>query len=510
MAADPSVEPGGRLARSALVTAASIVATMGIGALLAVLVLVRFGKDAETDGFFAAYGVYGVLLTFAQSLRASVVARLVEDPSPFASLDRFLRAGLLVTACAAVPLVFLGGPLAGALTGDLGADARDTAREALALLWVAAGAHVIAALGAAALGARGDFAYPGLAYVAGGALAIGLLLALADSIGITAVAVGLAAGALFTSGCMLWRLAQAGYRPSFAMFERARGQTVRAAAMMVAGSGGMLTIQLMYTISLAFAARLEEGAVTLYTYAFFAAAVPAGAMSSTAAFVLAAPLSRTWDRRPRTLEPHLIAVYRVGAVLAVLLLALAALIGKDVLDLVVGGSLDSGDASTIVTTFLALAGVLLASTALPVPLLAAFATARYWAVAAVAGVALVAHAGASALAEGADTLEALGVAASFSAILFLVLICALTWKSELPRVLALLMRELAPPLVIALVTFGPPALVAIALPGPATRALAAAAGSFAFLMALRVRLPEHHELLMRLVRPRSGGGAPAL
>src|SRR4029453_16012704 len=123
---------------------------------------------------------------------------------------------------------------------------------------------------------------------------------------------------------------------------------------------------------------------------------------SPAAGVRAARLRRPWGRPRRPLEPHLVAVYRVGAVLAVLLLALAALVGQDVLDLVVGGSLDSGDASTIVTTFLALAGVLLASTALPVPLLAAFATARYWAVAAVAGVALVAHAGASALAEGAD------------------------------------------------------------------------------------------------------------
>jgi peptidoglycan biosynthesis protein MviN/MurJ (putative lipid II flippase) len=349
--------------------------------------------------------------------------------------------------------------------------------------------------------------------VLGGALAIALLLVLAGPVGITAVSLGLSAGALVTCTCMLLRLAQAGYRPRIVSLRRspqARGETLGAAAIMLAGSAGMLTVQLMYIVSIAFAARLEEGAVTLYTYAFFAAAVPAGAMSSTAAFVLAAPLARAWDRRPRTLEPHLIAVYRVGAVLSVVLLALGALVGEDVVELLVGGSLDGGDAGTIVATFLTLAGVLLASVAMPVPLLAGFAGRRYGAVAALAAVALLAHAGASAIGEGTGELEGLGIAASFSSVLFLVLICALTWRRDLAGLLLLLLRELARPLALAVVAFGPPSLLVLAVPGAATRAIAATAGLVAFGALLRSRLPEHHELLMRLARPRSGGGAAAL
>src|SRR5687768_4640739 len=95
----------GLFARSAIVTAASVIGSMGLGAVLAVLALLEFGKDAETDGFFAAYGVYAVLLTIAQSLRAAVVARLVEGPSLFASLDRFVGAALLIFLASGIPLV---------------------------------------------------------------------------------------------------------------------------------------------------------------------------------------------------------------------------------------------------------------------------------------------------------------------------------------------------------------------------------------------------------------------
>jgi hypothetical protein len=233
-------------------------------------------------------------------------------------------------------------------------------------------------------------------------------------------------------------------------------------------------------------------------------------MSNTAAFVLAAPLARTWDRRPRSLEPHLVAVYRVGAVVTVLLVAAAALVGEDVVELVLGGSLDAGDPRTIVSTFLALSGVLLAGAALPVPLLAAFANGRYVGVAVVAAAALVLQTAVSAGAEAAGELELLGLAASAGALAFLALVAYLTWRSELGHVLALLARELARPLALAVLAYGPALALALAVPGAAVRAVAAAVATIAFLRLLRARLPEHHELLMRLVRPGSGGGAPAL
>ena len=48
---------GGGVARSAAITSVSQATSMVAGGVLAVLVAVRIGNNAHTDGFFAAYGV---------------------------------------------------------------------------------------------------------------------------------------------------------------------------------------------------------------------------------------------------------------------------------------------------------------------------------------------------------------------------------------------------------------------------------------------------------------------
>ena len=87
-----------RIAGNALATAGLQVATMALGAVLAIFIVLKFGKNARTDGLFAAYGVYGFILLLAQSMRVTIVARLVEGPSVFAAVDRFLGACLLYTS----------------------------------------------------------------------------------------------------------------------------------------------------------------------------------------------------------------------------------------------------------------------------------------------------------------------------------------------------------------------------------------------------------------------------
>ena len=54
------------MASNAAITALTQIASMGLGAAIAVVILLRFGKDADTDGLFAAYGVYGVMVVIAQ------------------------------------------------------------------------------------------------------------------------------------------------------------------------------------------------------------------------------------------------------------------------------------------------------------------------------------------------------------------------------------------------------------------------------------------------------------
>jgi len=497
------------IARNAIVTAASITGSMVLGAVLAVVVLLEFGKDAETDGFFAAYGVYALLLTIAQSLRASVVPRLVDGRSLFANVDRFVGAALLIFLLAGIPLVALGAPLAELLIGDLGDEARDAAREALAILWVASGAHLLAALGAATLAVRGEFGAPGLAYVFGGTLAIALLLALSGELGIAAVSVGLAAGSLLGAGIMFLRLWQAGYRPRLAGLT-GRARTLSGAAVMFAGSIGALGVQLMYVVSVAFAARIGEGSVTLYTYAFFGAVLLVGATSSTSAIVLAAPLSRTWDRRPESLEPHLLSVFRVGVALVVPIFAVVALVGDEVGDLVLGGSIGGGDVDRIVVTFLALVGVVIASVATPVPLLAAFAASRYGAVVALTTLALGLHVAGSAVALETSSLEVLGGAASVSSLFGLGLLAAVVWGRRFPTTLMVLAGELGRVVAVAALAFLPLGVPAVLVGGPVAHVAAALVGIGAFAMVLRRRLPEHWELLLRLATPLSGGRlAPA-
>ncbi len=103
-----------------------------------------------------------------QSLRLTVVARLVESETPWQTFDRFLGAGLSLVAIAIVVQLLFGGPIADVLTGNLGTAAQDLARNTLDILCIAIVGQLVAALGAAVLAMRNEFRYPGLAYVAGG------------------------------------------------------------------------------------------------------------------------------------------------------------------------------------------------------------------------------------------------------------------------------------------------------------------------------------------------------
>ena len=492
------------IAGSALVTSATVVATMGLGAVLALLIVLKFGKTPRTDGLLAAYGVYGLLLTLAQSTRASVAARLVEGPSMWANLDRLMGGAAVLALGGLVPLVLLAAPVAELLTGELPEEAADTARTALAVLWIAAAAHLVAALGAAALGTRGEFALPGIAYVAGGMLAILLTFLLADPLGIDAVAVGVAAGGVLTAATIAFRLARVGYRPSGAGV-RAPRAALTAARVIAIGSVGYVIAQATYVISVAFAATLEPGAVTLYSYGFFAAALVMGASSGSAGIVLAAPVSRDWDRRPESLLPHLATVTRGGLLLVLPALGVMALAGNELVELVLGSKLDADDPLTVAGTFLALGGLMVASAALPVPMLAAFATGRYGGVAWIALATVVIHLPLSVLGAELGSDETIAAAASVSAVISLAALLALVLGRLSGRGWLAIAGELVPMAAAAVAAFGAAGLLALALGGGAWDVLAALLGLVLFAAALRLLRPAAWQLALRLSAPLRGG-----
>jgi len=488
-----------RVAGSAAITAVFQIVAMAIGGVIAILVVGQFGKTPRSDGVFAAYGLYGLIYILAATLRSTVVARLAEDPSLFRALDRYIGGALVVFAVAALPLVILGKPVAALLTGSLPHAAEDAAHSALAIFWLAAGAHLVAALGAATLAVRAEFALPGIAYVIGGAVSAGLLVALSGPLGTDAVPVGLAGGAALTATIVFVRLAQIGYRPDPRLVWPS-GLAGRAAVVMLIGAIPQLISQIMYTVSLAFAAHLHAGSVTLFSYAFFAALLVIGATSFPATIVLAAPLAQDWDRRPESLEPHLVTVLRAGLILVAPVLALAALSGDELIQLVLGGSLSAHDADTIVGTFLVFTGIIVISIAVALPILAAFATGRYLRLAVLSASTAAFHVAANFAVLGAHRVQALAGVSSLDALLFLLLILRMTFGAAAWRVALTLAREAAVVAGAAGVAFVPPALLSLVVGGGVAELAAWIVGTAAFVAVVR-RLPGHWDLVRRMLQP---------
>jgi peptidoglycan biosynthesis protein MviN/MurJ (putative lipid II flippase) len=196
----------------------------------------------------------------------------------------------------------------------------------------------------------------------------------------------------------------------------------------------------------------------------------------------------------------MLAVFRVGLTFAIPLIAGAAVAGTEVVDLVLGGSLTHGDANTLVGAFLGLSGLIVAMIAVPVPLLASFSRSRYLAVAIVSLVTVVLQTALCALALQLDSLEAIAVAASISAIVFLSFLLGLLYEGWPGQALALHARETLRVMVPAALAFGPAALAGLAA-GGAWRLLWAALALGVYVLLVRATLPENWSLAQRVVAP---------
>jgi peptidoglycan biosynthesis protein MviN/MurJ (putative lipid II flippase) len=470
---------------------------MALGAVIALVILLRFGKNRETDGLFAAYGVYGVLVVIAQTFRTTIVARLVEGSSLFAALDRYLGAIGVIFLGAAVPLVALGDPLAHLLIGKLGSTATHTARTALLVLWLAAGAQLTSALLAAALAVREEFALPGAAYVMGGIVSIAGVVGLAPVLGIQAVPLALCLGGATTAGLMLTRLARLGYRPSPAGLVPDRRSVARAGLLLWAAVGA-ISGQVAYVITIGFAARLGEGSPTLYTYANFAFLLFMAAIAGSMTIVLAPRIAETWDRRPESLHGPMLEVVRAGLMMIAPVVAVVAIAGPAVARL----ALDAGDARTVVDVVLVLSGGLVGGIALVVPLIAIFTQGRYGTLAAIAAAGVVLQFVLCAVALGLHSLVALAAASLATGLIMAVVTLVVVLGSEAGAALRSTGREVAHVGAVAALAFAP-ALALGVVGGAVVRPLAALLGLAVFLAVGPRALPRHWELALRVLGPLS-------
>ncbi len=349
-----TASPGlGSLGSGALTAASTLVVT-GASALAGVIIAREFGLNDETDGFFAAYGVFIVIVLAAQAIRIAVLpslARARDDRRLASDLAGYAAALAVVAVPAAILAEVASEPVANLLTG--GSSGSDTAQNAAAetLRWVvpAACAYLFAGLAASGLAALDDYATAAFGYGAGSVLGIALILVRVDDDGIIAVAWGMTLNAIVALAIPLAGLAYrarvtrmpvGAVRPTGLPIRRRLGWFATAAAL-------PLALQLVYVVCLPFAAREGEGAQTSFAYAYIGAAALVAVTASSLGLVTSVPLTRAGVESAGSARHVVSSSWLVLAVIGGATGAFA-LAGAEIVEAVLGSAYE-GDAATEVT-----------------------------------------------------------------------------------------------------------------------------------------------------------------
>ena len=288
-----SPERGRSAVRSGAFTGLSYVALSVAAAVAGAVLAHKFGRNRETDGFLAAYGVYLVLVLGAQAFRMVVVPDLTRAETEGRLSEEF-RAYVLAFLAVAVPATILAALFSGfwgeLVTGRLPKDSAVIAADALPWLIPAAFAQLLAALAASALAARDSYAPAALAFALGGVGGVVFFLLAADAHGLVSLAWGLALNGAIAIGIPAVVLVRRGSR-----LRRHRGVPLRLGYrlwQLFYGAAVPLALQGLYLIALRFAGGTGEGNVTSLSYAYLLAATFTSATAFSLSLIAAAPLTR--------------------------------------------------------------------------------------------------------------------------------------------------------------------------------------------------------------------------
>lgn len=281
--------PWGGSATAGIVTAASMVVTSAAAAAVGVLIARYFGRNARTDGFFAAYGVYLVLNLAAASVRVVVLPGLARGRAAAALVGE--TGGYAVAfGVAALPVLALTMAFPEWLAHELtaSAEARAVAREALPWLGAAAVAQLYAGLAASALAALDSYAVAAVGFALGGIGGLATLIALVGE-GIIAVSYGLAVNGVLSLSI-----------PVVALAWRARGRALQRPAprltqrLVVLAEGIIypLALQALILVALRSASQIGVGSATSFSYAYLIASSLVVIVATSLALVLTVPLTR--------------------------------------------------------------------------------------------------------------------------------------------------------------------------------------------------------------------------
>jgi O-antigen/teichoic acid export membrane protein len=253
----------------------------------------KFGRDKETDGFLAAYGVYLVLVLGAQAFRMVVVPDLTRAEAE-GRLGAEFRAYAIAFLAVAVPATVLTAAFSHfwgeLITGRLPEVSAQVAADALPWLVPAAFAQLIASLTASALAAKDSYIPAALGFALGGICGVVFFVLAADSHGLVSLAWGLALNGAVAIALPMIALFLRGSRPG-----RHRGVPLRLRYRLwrlLYGAAVPLALQGLYLIALRFAAGTGEGNVTSLSYAYLLAATFVSATAFSLSLISAAPLTR--------------------------------------------------------------------------------------------------------------------------------------------------------------------------------------------------------------------------
>jgi hypothetical protein len=290
--------PGlGSLASAALTAVSTLVVT-GFAAVVGVVIAHHFGRTEQTDGFFAAYGVFIVIVLASQAIRVAILpplARARQEGRLAGEVAGFATA----LAVAALPLLLLGWfaaqPVADLLTGSESETAQDVCAAALRWLVPAGIAYLFAGVAASGLAALDDYAIAALGYALGGTAALIEIVLRVDDDGIAALYRGVALNGAIALAVPVLGLAVHATRtrmPRQAV--RPRGAGLRSRLAVFATAAALpIALQLLYVVCIPFAGRVEPGAVTSFGYAYIGAASFVSITAFSIGLVSSVPLTRS-------------------------------------------------------------------------------------------------------------------------------------------------------------------------------------------------------------------------
>ena len=352
-----------RLARAGALIAAAGLMARTLGWLRLIVITSIFGASSELDAYFAAFRIPdAVFQLIAGGVLSSVLIPLI---ARFGDGDRVVAwravSGLANILLIAISLLAAIAALAAPQLMPLVAPGFDEAQlaqsvELARIMLISPICFTLGAVASSVLQSQGRFAAAALAPVFYNLAIICSAVLLSASLGVTALAVGVAVGAVgYLVVQLIPLLARTSYRHRLAtgMGQPGVGQAL---LLLLPRSLGLAGTQLIFIVNTALASTLGNGAVTAYTISFTLLLIPVGLVGVPLGIVLFPSLARaaaakSMDRFRLVLTHAL----RFTLWTAALLTALSVVLNGVVVQLLFGhGQLDDGTLQTIAATAMVL------------------------------------------------------------------------------------------------------------------------------------------------------------